>query len=130
MDCTNPSDEIQQAAEASSDDSSATTSSDSSDSDQLQQPLKKPRAGHTQAQDSAEECIFGLHRKTWHVMIAAHQDPDQLPEWQGMALKTACGRNLHRSRVNVSVEVNLDHNNSLCSHAGCRKGFTSVGVMD
>ena len=130
VDDANISDEPQLAAEESSDDSSATTSSDSSDSDQQQQPLKKSRVGCPQDHISAEECIFGLHRKTWHVMIAAHQDTDQLPEWQGLALKTARGRNLHHSRVHVRMEVDLDPPNSLCSHAGCRKGFTSVGVMD
>ena len=125
----------EQALELSSDDSSGSSSSESTTSsdasDTVQRPVKKQRAQAKISTQIAEESVFGLHRNTWHVMVAADTGPpDELPCWQGIALKTACGRTLHHTRIQVDMEIHLTDGRSLCSHVGCRKGFVSVGVLD
>ena len=119
------------SSDGSSGESSSDSTSSSDDSETVQRPQKKQRAQTTAPDQLAEESVFGLHRNTWHVMGASDAgQPDQLPCWQGIALKTACGRSLHHSRIQVDMEIHLRDGRSLCSHAGCRKGFVSVGVMD
>ena len=114
----------------SSTSSSSSGSSESDHVDVLHQGIKKQKVFRTSVQRTAEECVYGLHRKTWHVMICSGDSQPQLPQWQGRALKTACGRSIHKSRIQLVADFTLESFQSMCSHVGCRKGFCSVGILD
>ena len=111
-------------------DSSSDSSSDSSDSVEFERPSKTQKIKHQDPVDHAEEGVVGLHRKTWHMMIASQSESEHLPIWQGFAMKTACGRCFPASRIQLGINVQLETGQALCSHAGCRKGFISLGVLD
>ena len=123
-----PSDVTTPVEEESDTDSSSDSSSDSSDSVEVIQPSKAQKTKHPDPLDHAEEFVVGLHRKTWHMMMASQSESEQLPIWQGFAMKTACGRCFSDSRIKLGTNVQLEIGQALCSHVGCRKGFSSVSV--
>ena len=112
---------------SSGDESSSSTSSSSTSSGSVRPPTAK-RRGMALPHDEAEECWYGLHRHTWHVMVRNPVESDQLPHIHGIALKTACGRQLNASRMRVSMDLHLEPQQLLCSHIGCRKGFLLSGM--
>ena len=118
------------SGESSSEDSDSSSSSSSSDEQAGPKPAKAPRLRHADLKQYAEEAIVGLHRRTWHVMIASDSQQESLPSWQGQSLKTACGRFLTQMSITTGMEFGLSTGQSLCSHVGCRKGFQSVGMSD
>ena len=118
------------SGESSSEDSDSSSSSSSSDEQAGPKPAKAPRLRHADLKQYAEEAIVGLHRRTWHVMIASDSQQESIPSWQGQSLKTACGRFLTQMSITTGMEFGLSTGQSLCSHVGCRKGFQSVGMSD
>ena len=110
--------------------SSSTSSSSSESSDEDVQPTaqKVLKTCATDIGESAEEAVVGLHRKTWHIMVSTTTSHADLPKWQGVDLKTACGRFLPHTKILPGLEVDLTSGQALCSHAGCRKGFMCIGM--
>ena len=110
--------------------SSSSSSSIDSDDDvgTSKKPTKVSHKSHADAVGPAEEAIMGLHRKTWHIMVACQDHRSDLPMWQEQPLKTACGRFLPRTRIQVGFDIQLQSDQSLCSHAGCHKAFTSLSL--
>ena len=119
---------VSEGAESDVSSSSSSSSSDSSEEDVQPTPQKVLKTGATDLGDSAEEAIVGLHRKTWHIMVSTTTPHADLPKWQGVDLKTACGRFLPHTKVLPGLEVDLTSGQALCSHVGCRKGFMCIGM--
>ena len=114
--------------ESSDSTSSSSASSESSESEARPSAQKSLKTHAPDFRDSAEEAIVGLHRKTWHIMVSTSTPHADLPKWQGVDLKTACGRFLPHTKVHPGFEVDLTSGQALCSHAGCRKGFMCIGL--
>ena len=129
-DSMHPSDVATPIEGESDTDSSSDSSSDSSDSVEVTRPSKTQKTKHPDPMGHADECVVGLHRKTWHMMMASQSDSEHLPIWQGFAMKTACGRSFPDSRIQLGTNVQLETGQALCSHVGCRKGFSSLSVSD
>lgn len=127
---SDPDPQPESSAEASDSSSESSDDSESSESVHAAPAFKKQKAVLHPPVDQAEECVFGIHRKTWHIMVSTTAVESQLPQWNGVPLKTACGRQLIRSRIEVGDELKLAFGQSLCSHIGCRKGFISTGLSD
>ena len=119
---------VSEGAESDVSSSSSSSSSDSSEEDVQPTAQKVLKTGATDLGDSAEEAIVGLHRKTWHIMVSTTTPHADLPKWQGVDLKTACGRFLPHTKVLPGLEVDLTSGQALCSHVGCRKGFMCIGM--
>ena len=119
---------VSEGAESDVSSSSSSSSSDSSEEDVQPTAQKVLKTGATDMGDSAEEAIVGLHRKTWHIMVSTTTPHADLPKWQGVDLKTACGRFLPHTKVMPGLEVDLTSGQALCSHVGCRKGFMCIGM--
>ena len=128
-DLMHPVDVTTPVEEESDTESSSDSTSDSSDSVEVIRPSKTQKTTHSDPMDLAEECVVGLHRKTWHMMMASQSDSDSLPIWQGFAMKTACGRCFSDSRITLDTNVHLENGQALCSHVGCRKGFSSISAL-
>jgi hypothetical protein len=116
-----------QLSESSSSESSSSSSSDS-DIEPQPAPNKKPRNSSVGDLGPADEAVVGLHRKTWHIMVPATLERPDLPFWQDQALKTACGRYLSPMTICPGMDIQIAFPQALCSHAGCRKGFISIGL--
>ena len=119
------------AVEAISDSSDESSSSSSSNSSDEADPVPKSKKSKVNALDQlgqSEEALIGLHRRTWHIMMPSPTDQPNLPTWENQALKTACGRYLSQVTVHPGLELQIGSNQALCSHAGCRKGFLSIGL--
>ena len=118
---------VDQVSDSSSSDSSSSSSSASGIESQPA-PSKKPRTSSKCDLGPAEEALVGLHRKTWHIMVPAALERPDLPFWQDQALKTACGRYLSPMTICPGMDIQIAFPQALCSHAGCRKGFISIGL--
>ena len=118
---------VDQVSDSSSSDSSSSSSSASGIESQPA-PSKKLRTSSKCDLGPAEEALVGLHRKTWHIMVPAALERPDLPFWQDQALKTACGRYLSPMTICPGMDIQIAFPQALCSHAGCRKGFISIGL--
>ena len=80
--------------------------------------------------------LVGLHRHMWHVVLSPNDQlvdsfieqslDGTLPE---CALRTACGHKLLSRKLQLSEELALMSSQMLCQHAGCKKGWTSLGMI-
>ena len=50
--------------------------------------------------------ILGYNRNTVHVMIKSDRDLPGTLRWDGIPLKTACGRHLNPKSVTLSTDLN------------------------
>ena len=80
--------------------------------------------------------LVGLHRHMWHVVLSPNDQlvdafieqslDGTLPE---CALRTACGHKLLSHKLHLSEELALTESQILCQHAGCKKGWISLGMI-
>ena len=113
--------------ESDSDDSSSSQSSASSSGGESEKESAKIMLKKRKVQPSNEtvdQYAFGLHRVTWHIMIPCSDTDAAAPQWDGRSWKTACGRFLPSSNIVIGDTMSVIDNQALCSHIGCRKGFT------
>lgn len=59
-------------------------------------------------------------------MVPCQATSTDLPTWQDQAVKTACGKLLPKPRIQVGMDLQLASGQTLCSHVGRRKGFTTI----
>ena len=115
-----------------SDESRSSESSSSSDESSQEPVSPRPAKASKRVQKdsigAADEAILGLHRKTWHMMVQTEATQANLPVWQDQHLKTACGRFLPQTRIQLGMQITLEPGHVFCSHVGCRKGFHSLGM--
>ena len=44
-------------------------------------------------------------------------------------LRTACGHQFPSRKLQTSVELKLKSGQALCQHSGCKKGWSSLGLL-
>ena len=77
---------------------------------------------HPRTSEPADEITGALHRTMWHVALDTFDVPSDI-------IRRACGRRFPRTSISAVSELNLETGQSLCSHAGCLKGWRAVGAI-
>ena len=103
------------AEDVDSSSSSASSSSSSSSSNAAVRPTPAPEI-------VADEITGALHRSMWHVALDSRDGTLDM-------VRTACGRRFPRASISTISDLLLEPGQSLCSHAGCRKGWRAVGAV-
>ena len=103
-------------------DSSSSCSTDSS----AQGRSKPGREIVAEVPDACDKVSMGIYRKTWHVVMNVHTtlDVDRL---QGIF--TACGRKFQSGPFILKDTMDIQKDEILCSHSGCKKGWISMGIL-
>lgn len=103
----------------SSDDSSSSDSSSSSASASPAPKRKKPLPSQDIPEDLADEVLIGQYRSVLHAMVRAPDNAPWRPQYDGIALKPACGRAMRASEARIVDHV--DDSIPMCQHGACRK---------
>ena len=77
--------------------------------------------------NSADEAAVGLQRSTRHIVMS---HPEPLEPVSAPVVITARGRKFALNQFQLRDHLDLLPNQSLCTHPGCRKGWTSFGALD
>ncbi len=112
------------------------SSSSSSSSDSSACDASKDEKENLSNETRGIPSLVGLHRQMWHVILAPNDQlvdsfveqslDGTLPE---CAWRTACGHKLLSRKMQLSEELALTKSQMLCQHAGCKKGWTSLGMI-
>ena len=112
------------------------SSSSSSSSDSSACEGRKAEKAHPPDETRGIPSVVGLHRYMWHVVLSPNDQlvdafieqslDGTLPE---CSLRTACGHKLLSHKLQLSEELVLTESQMLCQHAGCKKGWISLGMI-
>jgi hypothetical protein len=75
-----------------------------------------------------DEVLIGRCRSVIHALVQAQDGASWRPQWQGVALKPACGRQM--KDFEAELIDRLDSNMQLCQHAACRKIWHTCQFMN
>ena len=100
-------------SDSSSDDSSSSSSASGS--------IDLGHALHPSSSCSWDGASFGTFRSTWHVVIPAGLQDD--------VVSVACGRKFSTTSFETHSEFAVEHHHLVCSHPGCKKGWSSLGLL-
>ena len=116
--------------DSSSDSSSDETSSSESAAAAETQPSS------LQMMERGEPLMAGLHRRMWHVILASRDANDSdLADMKAAAdtsndlLRTACGHQFPAYKMHTASELKLQSGQAFCQHLGCKKGWSSLGLV-
>ena len=113
-----------QQLESDSSTSSDSESSSSSIGSASAQPKPSKVRRETPEFDEAE---VGTYRSTWHIVVGS---PDGTSADDSTVIfTTACGRKFPSTQFTKRDSLDLSSHQSLCTHPGCRKGWTAIGAL-
>ena len=112
--------------EVGSESSSSDSSSDPSTNEEVEAPQPK-EARKTLPSTDADEILIGRYRSVAHALVKASDGALWRPQWEGFALKPACGRQM--KGLEAEMIDHLDISLQLCQHAACRKIWQACRFM-
>lgn len=128
-------DPLDDPVEAPSGDSSSASSSEDSSSSDSDKSGVEPTAA-TPVVERGEPVMAGLHRNMWHVILSSGDKSVSTSTAASGAditindvLRTACGHQFPSHKLHTSIALKLTSGQALCQHSGCKKGWSSLGLV-